>query len=79
LYNTDQEIRPSTARNRVICRITHLVNMGSFMRIQLESGFLLTALVTRPSATEMKLEVGKEVLAVFKATAVHLIITNKGK
>jgi len=47
------------------------------MRIQLESGFSLPGLVTRLSANEMKLEVGKEVTAVFKATAIHLISSGK--
>lgn len=78
LYNADQGFTPSTARNRITCCITHLGNQGSFMRIELESGFLLTALVTRPSAMEMKLEVGKKVLAVFKATAIHLIAAGGG-
>jgi tungstate transport system ATP-binding protein len=77
LYASKQEIEPSTARNRINCRITHMINQGSFIRILLESGFPLTALVTRLSAEEMKLEVGKEVTAVFKATAIHLISTGK--
>jgi tungstate transport system ATP-binding protein len=73
LSNVEQEIKPSTARNRLTCRITHIINQGPLVRIQLESGFSLTALVTRPSAKDMNLVVGKEVLAVFKASAIHLI------
>jgi molybdopterin-binding protein len=77
LYNSDQEMKLSTARNHLSCRITQIINQGSFMRIQLESGFSLPGLVTRLSANEMKLEVGKEVTAVFKATAIHLISSGK--
>jgi tungstate transport system ATP-binding protein len=77
LYNSGQEMKLSTARNHLSCRITHIINQGSFMRIQLESGFSLSALVTRLSANEMKLEVGKEVTAVFKATAIHLISSGR--
>lgn len=75
LYNVDQESKPSTARNRLNCKITQMVYQGPLIRIQLESGFHLTALVTRPSANEMNLSVGKEVQAVFKASAIHLIET----
>jgi tungstate transport system ATP-binding protein len=77
LYNSDQEMKLSTARNHLSCRITKMINQGSFMRIQLESGFSLSALVTRLSANELKLAVGKEVTAVFKATAIHLISSGK--
>jgi tungstate transport system ATP-binding protein len=77
LYDSKQEIEPSTARNHISCQITKIINQGSFIRIQLESGFQLTALVTRLSADEMKLEVGKEVIAVIKATAIHLISSGK--
>ncbi len=73
LYNMTHEIPISTARNHVVCRITQMINHGPFIRVQLESGFKLTALVTRLSADEMNLENGKEVMAVFKASAIHLI------
>jgi len=77
LFNSKQEIEPSTARNRISCRIIQIINQGPFIRVQLESSFQLTALVTRLSADEMKLEVGKEMTAVFKATAIHLISSGK--
>jgi molybdopterin-binding protein len=77
LYNTTHEIPASTARNHVVCRITQMMNHGPFIRVQLESGFKLTALVTRLSASEMNLENGKEVVAVFKTSAIHLISTGK--
>jgi len=77
LYPADQEIKPSTARNRLSCRITYMVNQGPLYRVQMEAGFNLTALITRPSAQELNLAPGKDVVAVFKATAVHLIYSGK--
>jgi len=76
LYNIPEEVKPSSARNRLHCRVTQLINQGPLTRVLLEAGFNLTALVTRPSAKEMGLEVGKEVIAVFKSTAIHLIESN---
>jgi tungstate transport system ATP-binding protein len=75
LYLTGTEVSKSTARNHLPCRIRYMFNQGPLVRIELEADFPLTALVTRPSAEEMNLAVGKEVLAVFKSTAVHLIET----
>ncbi|MBA4383149.1 MAG: ABC transporter ATP-binding protein [Anaerolinea sp.] len=77
LFNENQEIKPSSARNHVSCHITQIINQGPFMRVQLQSGFSLTALVTSRSVKEMELEVGKTVLAVFKASAIHLISSGK--
>jgi tungstate transport system ATP-binding protein len=77
LFPADSGSTASTARNRIRCAITHLGHQGPFIRIQLDAGFKLVALVTRPSAQEMGLEVGKEVDAVFKATAIHLLPAGK--
>ncbi len=77
LYPADQEIKPSSARNRLTCQITRLLHQGPFIRVQLDAGFPLTALITRPSAQEMNLEVGKEMVALFKASAIHLIPAGK--
>ncbi len=73
LTSSEPESKPSTARNHIVCRIIQMINQGPLIRIRLEAGFSLTALVTRSSAKEMNLEVGKEVLALFKASAIHLI------
>lgn len=77
LYNTDEELKPSSARNRLTCRVTQLIQRGPLTRVHLEAGFPLTALVTRPSAREMDLQVGKEVVAVFKSTVIHLIESSR--
>jgi tungstate transport system ATP-binding protein len=77
LFPIDDENQLSTARNHLKCQITHLSNQGSFIRVQLEAGFKLTALVTRPSARELHLEAGMQMIAGFKTTAIHLIPTGK--
>jgi tungstate transport system ATP-binding protein len=77
LFPAGRESSPSTARNRIRCTITHLGHQGPFIRIQLDAGFKLVALVTRPSAQELGLEVGREVEAAFKATAIHLLPAGK--
>jgi len=69
--------RISTARNRIKCKISHLSRQGPFIRVQLDAGFRLVALITRPSAQEMGLVVGKELLALFKTTAIHLLPAGK--
>lgn len=73
LYSAEEQIRPSTARNRLLCRITGMINQGSLIRIEMVSGVRLIALVTRPSVEELGLAAGKQVYAVFKASAIHLL------
>lgn len=63
----------SSARNRLAGRITALSPHGALVRVALDCGFPLLALVTRASAREMNLEAGMEIVASFKASAVHLI------
>ena len=79
LFEADHNINLSSARNRLVCRVTRLSNQGPFIKVFLDAGFPLIALITRPSASEMNLEIGKEVLAVFKATAIHLIESDRIK
>ena len=43
------------------------------MKITIDVGFELVALVTRQAAADLELSKGAEIFAVFKASAVHLI------
>jgi molybdopterin-binding protein len=43
------------------------------VRVVLDCGFLLVALITRASVLDLDLSEGKLVTATFKASAVHLI------
>ena len=63
----------SSARNRLPGQIARLTPRGPLMRVVVDCGFPLVALITRTSAREMGLEEGKAVTATFKASAVHLI------
>ena len=63
----------SSARNRLRVRISQVIAQGTLIRVVVDCGFPLVALITRASAREMGLEPGTEVGASFKATAIHLI------
>jgi len=66
-------VKASSARNHLTGRINRLVQQGPLVRVVVDCGFPLTALVTRTSGREMGLAEGQEVEATFKASAVHLI------
>jgi molybdopterin-binding protein len=63
----------SSARNQISGHITRMTPSGPLVRVVIDCGLPVVALITRGSATEMKLEEGQPVIATFKATAVHLI------
>jgi molybdate transport system ATP-binding protein len=63
----------TSARNQLAGRVVFVQNEGPLVRIGLDCGFPLSALVTRPAAAELALRPGDEVAAVVKATAVHLV------
>jgi molybdate transport system ATP-binding protein len=63
----------SSARNRLIGRIRSLDREGPMMRVLLDCGFPLRALVTKQAYEEMQLHEGDEVVAVLKAGALHLV------
>jgi molybdate transport system ATP-binding protein len=62
-----------SARNRLMGRITGLHSEGPLVRVTLDCGFPLTALVTRQAQEELGLSEGGQVVAVIKAAAIHLI------
>ncbi|MDD5289150.1 MAG: ABC transporter ATP-binding protein [Dehalococcoidales bacterium] len=63
----------SSARNRLNGVITKVLPLAAQARITLNCGFPLTALITKRSCDDMKLGEGKEVIATFKASIIHLI------
>jgi tungstate transport system ATP-binding protein len=63
----------SSARNRLAGRILRSAPHGALVRVVVDCGFSLSALVTRASAEELNLNEGQPVTAAFKASAVHLI------
>jgi tungstate transport system ATP-binding protein len=65
--------RTTSARNVFAVRIGSISPHGPYLKVRLDGAFPLVAFVTAESFTELRLEVGKEVFASFKATALHVI------
>ncbi|HEX5938868.1 MAG TPA: ABC transporter ATP-binding protein [Dehalococcoidia bacterium] len=63
----------SSARNHLSGRVTMVSGAGRLVRVELDCGMPLVALVTRLSAQELDIREGQELTAIFKASAVHLI------
>ncbi len=63
----------SSARNRLQGKVHTLTPQGPLVRVVVDCGFSLMALITRTSAREMHLAEGLPVSASFKASVVHLI------
>jgi molybdate transport system ATP-binding protein len=62
-----------SARNQLTGRVTAVQSEGGVVRVTVDCGFSLSALITRPAYDELHLGEGATATAVFKATAVHLI------
>jgi tungstate transport system ATP-binding protein len=63
----------SSARNHLTGRIIRMTPSGPLVRVLIDCGLPIVALITRGSADEMRLMEDQSVIASFKATAVHLI------
>ena len=63
----------SSARNHLRGKILDAAPAGVLMKVTVDVGFELVALVTRQAIADLELVKGLEVFAVFKASAVHLI------
>ena len=68
----------TSARNVFPGRIEKVISLGLYQKVQLNCGFPLIAYVTHHSIENLSLQVGKEVTASFKATAIH-VVRRKGK
>ena len=67
----------SSARNRLPGRVMRLIPSGPHVRVIIDCGFPLAALVTHRSVEELHLAEGVNVTAQFKATAPHLLRSRK--
>ncbi|MEX0683440.1 MAG: ABC transporter ATP-binding protein [Dehalococcoidia bacterium] len=63
----------TSARNRLPATVRRIVPSGPWLRVEMDAGFPLVALITKQSLEDLALAPGSPVLATFKATAVHLI------
>ena len=66
----------ASARNHLAGRVTGLTAEGPLVRVTLDCGFPLAALITRSAREDLDLRVGDALTAVVKATAVHLVPRN---
>jgi molybdate transport system ATP-binding protein len=62
-----------SARNRLPGHVVGMSPEGPLLRIALDCGFPLAALVTRQASQELGLQIGEGVSAIVKSPAVHLI------
>ena len=62
-----------SARNRLTGVVTAMQLENGVVRVTIDCGFSLSALITRPACDELRLAEHAAVTAVVKATAVHLI------
>ena len=67
------EVDHTSARNHLRGRVVRVAPAGPFVRVELDVGFVLVALVTRQSVEDLGIAAGVECVATFKASAVHLI------
>lgn len=63
----------SSVRNRLPAGVVALRDEGPLVRVELDAGFPLFALVTRPACAELGLREGGNITALIKAPAIHLV------
>ncbi|HEX3890455.1 MAG TPA: molybdenum ABC transporter ATP-binding protein [Verrucomicrobiae bacterium] len=63
----------SSVRNRLSARVLSLRPEGALVRVELDAGFPLFALVTRSACAELGLQAGENITALIKAPAIHLV------
>jgi len=63
----------TSARNHLHGSVTRITPLGGQVRVAVDCGFPLVALITKQSLEDLQLTVGDEAVACFKASAVHLI------
>ena len=64
---------PTSARNSFSGTITSMASSGPLVRVGIDCGFPLVALITSRSAEDLELRAGSTVSASFKATGVHIM------
>ncbi len=72
VFKTAEPVSAS-ARNRLPGIVRSLAREGPTWRIEIDCGFPLMALLTRPTCEELALQENDRVLAMIKAMNVHLI------
>ena len=73
LARSDASFASESTRNVLRGRIHHVIALGAQLRVQMDAGATLTALITKQSWQDLSLAEGQEVQAAFKASAAHVI------
>lgn len=73
LSDVSDAAAPVSARNHLRATVSRVRQSGPYVRVELDAGFPLVALITKQSLEELSIERGAGVVATFKASAVHLI------
>ncbi|MFQ5931664.1 MAG: molybdopterin-binding protein, partial [Nitrospiraceae bacterium] len=63
----------SSARNRLIGTVRTVTAMGALVKVEVDCGFPLSAIVTRSAVEDLDLVPGMPIAASMKAGAVHLV------
>ncbi len=66
-------VTQSSIRNSLKGTVIGVQSLGALVRVRVDCGFVLNALVTRQSAEEMELVPGVSVYAQFKASSIHVL------
>jgi molybdopterin-binding protein len=64
---------PSSPRNRLPGIVQSVAREGPLMRVEMDCGFRLAALLTKQACEELALTAGDRALALVKAPDIHLI------
>jgi molybdate transport system ATP-binding protein len=73
LASVGADTATTSARNHLRGRVARVTPSGPYVRVEIDAGFPLVALITKQSLEDLSLAPGSEVQATFKAAAVHLI------
>jgi molybdate transport system ATP-binding protein len=65
--------KQSSARNQLPAKVRAMEHEGPLVRIELDCGFPLVALITKNAAETLDLRVGAQVVAQIKAPAIHVL------
>ena len=63
----------SSARNQLVAKVIWITPEGAMLRVGLDCGFHLTALITRPASEQLGVQEGQTVTALIKAPSIHLV------
>jgi tungstate transport system ATP-binding protein len=73
LARLDADFAAESMRNVLRGKIDQVISLGSQLRVKIDAGVALTALITKQSWQDLALAQGREVQAAFKASAAHVI------